>query len=220
MLPDGGASSRRRVALNPRRACSVSYSDAAAGGLPCCDAPASSTAAPEQEVARFSTGGTDVVVDRLAGVLGDLESNRQAGLILTDCCSIDRISMRSKVLDFERHNIQNAQLAVDREITSPDRARVLYLQQFELPRRAGRNGGFAPISLPLFQAMRSAVKLIGLEWFLSLGSDHLHISPAFLPFWERICTACTGVVSRRIGLRAREPAFFWNFTSKYNCRIS
>ena len=78
--------------------------------------PPPSTAAPEQEVARFSTGGTDVGVDRLPSVLGDLESNRQAGLLLADRCSVDRISMRRNVLDFERHNIATAQLAVDRQI--------------------------------------------------------------------------------------------------------
>src|ERR1700692_1922979 len=100
-----------------------------AGVLPCCDAPASSTAAAEQEVARFSTGGADVVVDRLAGVFGDLESNRQAGLLLADRGSVDRISMRGNVLDLDRDDIATAQLAVDRQIEHRQIARVsLYLQ--------------------------------------------------------------------------------------------
>ena len=76
-----------------------------AGVLPCCDAPASSTPAAKQEVARFSTGGADVVVDRLPSVIGDLESNRQAGLLLADRCSVDRISMRGNILDLERDDI-------------------------------------------------------------------------------------------------------------------
>jgi len=99
------------------------------GVLPCCDAPASSTAAAEQEVARFSTGGADVVVDRLPSVLGDLESNRQAGLLLADRCTVDRISMRRYVLDLERDDIAPTQLAIDRQIEHRQIARTsLYLQ--------------------------------------------------------------------------------------------
>src|SRR5207302_2102298 len=81
--------------------------------LPCCDAPAPSTAAAEQEVARLSTGGANVVVDCMASVLGDLKSNRQTGLLLAYHGSIDRISMRRNVLDLERDNITTAQFAVD-----------------------------------------------------------------------------------------------------------
>src|ERR1700730_6026391 len=95
-----------------------------AGILPCRDAPASSTAAAEQEVSRFSTGGADVVVDCLAGMLGDLESNRQPGLLLADRCTGGRISMRRNVLDLERDDIATTQLAVDRQIEHRQIART------------------------------------------------------------------------------------------------
>src|SRR5215217_6523996 len=80
---------------------------------PCRHAPARHTAAAEQEFARLPACSTDVIVDRLPGLLGHLESNRLARLLLADRCSIDRISVRGNVLNFESYNIATAQLAVD-----------------------------------------------------------------------------------------------------------
>ena len=62
------------------------------------------------------TGSTDVVVDSLPSVLGDLESNRQSGFLLADRCSLDRMSVRCNILNLKGDNVAAAQLAVDGEI--------------------------------------------------------------------------------------------------------
>ena len=57
-----------------------------------------------------------VVVDRLAGLLGQFEPDRLPGLLLPHRRPIDRIPVRCNVLDLERDDIAAAQLAVDGEI--------------------------------------------------------------------------------------------------------
>jgi hypothetical protein len=62
-------------------------------------------------------------------MFGDLESNRQAGLLLADRCTVDRISMGSNVLDLERDDFAPTQLSVDRQIEHRQIARTsLYLE--------------------------------------------------------------------------------------------
>ena len=110
----------------------------------------------EQEFARFLAGGPQVVVDGLPGLLGDFEPDRNARLFLPDGGAIDGVSMGRDVVDLESHDIAPAQLAVDGEIEhrqvsgssldlqlGPDRPNMLRSQR-----------AFAPINLPLFQAVR------------------------------------------------------------------
>src|SRR3981189_1908481 len=46
----------------------------------------------EQEFARLLAGGTNVVINRLPGLLGHLESNRLTGLLLPDRRPIEGVS--------------------------------------------------------------------------------------------------------------------------------
>ena len=89
-------------------------------------------------------------------MLGHLESNRPAGLLLADRCTVDRMSMRRNVLDLDRDDIAPAQLAVDRQIEHRQVARTSLIWSLVRIDHTcfGRSGGLAPISLPLFQAMR------------------------------------------------------------------
>jgi hypothetical protein len=70
----------------------------------------------EQEFARLLAFGTDVVINRLPGLLGHLEPNQLAGLLLPDSCPIEGVSTGGNILDLEGDNIATAQFAIDGKI--------------------------------------------------------------------------------------------------------
>src|SRR5207248_7868510 len=55
--------------------------------------------AAEKVLARLLSGGIDVIVNRLSGLLRHLEPDGLTGLLLAHSCPIDRVTMRSNVLD-------------------------------------------------------------------------------------------------------------------------
>lgn len=59
---------------------------------------------------------TEISVDRLPGLLCDLEADRSAGLALAYGRSRTRVTIRSDIVDFEGDEIAAAQFAVDGEI--------------------------------------------------------------------------------------------------------
>ena len=67
----------------------------------------------EQEFARLLAGSTDVVINRLPGLLGHLEANRLTGLLLPDRGPIEGVSTGGNILDLERDNIATTQFAID-----------------------------------------------------------------------------------------------------------
>jgi hypothetical protein len=81
-------------------------------------------AAMEQKVAETLPGRRDVVVERLARLLGDLEPDRKTGLVLPNDRTVDGIAMWRDVLDPEAHYVAAAQLAIDREIEEGQVARA------------------------------------------------------------------------------------------------
>src|SRR5262249_32943574 len=60
--------------------------------------------------------GFQVVIDRLAGLIRQFEFDRATSLFLPHCCTVDRITVRSDILDLERHNIAAPKLAIDGKI--------------------------------------------------------------------------------------------------------
>src|SRR5712691_3984224 len=72
--------------------------------------------AGEQEFAGLLAGRLHVVVDRLTGLLGQLESNRTTSFLLSHGRAIDGITVGSHVVDSDGDNVTTAQLAVDGEI--------------------------------------------------------------------------------------------------------
>ena len=93
------------------------------------------------------------------GLIRQLELDRSSGLLLPDGRTIDRIAIRSDIFDSQGDDVATTQLAVNRKVekgkvAGPSfvRSRVRIDQTW-----FGRSGGLAPISLPLFQAVRRAL---------------------------------------------------------------
>src|ERR1700730_551172 len=97
-----------------------------------------------------------VCVESLAGVLCQLDPNELPGLLQSDRGQIDRISARRNILDFEGDDIAATQFAVDRQIEHRQVARPSPDLQLgrDRPDVFWPSGGFAPITLLLFQDTR------------------------------------------------------------------
>jgi uncharacterized protein (DUF2336 family) len=88
------------------------------------EAAALVAAAMEQKIAETLPARRDVVVERLARLLGDFEPDRKTGLVLPNDGTVDGIAMWRDVLDPEAHYVAAAQLAIDREIEEGQVARA------------------------------------------------------------------------------------------------
>jgi hypothetical protein len=71
------------------------------------------TTAAEEELARLFTGGSDVTVDRLSGLLRHLEPDGLAGLLLAYRRTIDSVPMRSNVFHPQADDVASSELAID-----------------------------------------------------------------------------------------------------------
>jgi hypothetical protein len=69
--------------------------------------------AGEEELARLLTGGSDVTVDRLSGLLRHLKPDGLAGLPLAHGRTVDRVTMRSNVLHPQADDVASSELAID-----------------------------------------------------------------------------------------------------------
>jgi len=69
--------------------------------------------AAKEVLAWFLIGGSDVTVDRLSGLLRDFEPDRLAGLPLAHARPVDRVTMRSNVLDLQADDVASAELAIN-----------------------------------------------------------------------------------------------------------
>jgi hypothetical protein len=89
----------------------------------------------------------------LARLLGEFEPDWATGLLLADCCSIECVAVGGHVIDAHRHDIAAAQFVSMARLNSarsrvrPSSCSFVRIDQTWL----ARSGGFAPISLPLFQ---------------------------------------------------------------------
>ena len=59
----------------------------------------------KKEFSALSVRHKEVVIDRLPGLFGDLEPYRLAGLLLANRRSLNSVSVRSNILDFEGDDI-------------------------------------------------------------------------------------------------------------------
>ena len=75
---------------------------------------ASSAASCEKELAWLSLRQAQILVDRLARLVGQLETDRPAGFPLPDGGSIMRVPIRGDIIDTYRDDVAASQLAVDR----------------------------------------------------------------------------------------------------------
>jgi hypothetical protein len=110
----------------------------------------------EEKLSSFSACHAEVFVDRLAGLFGNFEPHRPAGLLLSDRRSLDGVSVRGDVLDFETTTSQpRSLLSMARLNSARSRLRSAIWRLVRIDHTCfGRSGGLAPVTLPLFQGMR------------------------------------------------------------------
>jgi hypothetical protein len=110
----------------------------------------------EQELAGPLVGSLQVIVDGLAGLLAQFKSDGVSGFLLSDGRTIRRVATGGNILDPDGDDVAATKLAVDRQIehggsrTRPSIWSFVRIDQTCL----GRSGGFAPVSLLLFQGTR------------------------------------------------------------------
>src|SRR5215475_7861358 len=72
--------------------------------------------AREQRFAWLLTGGSEVVIDRLAGLIRELELDRLSRLLLPHHCAIDCIAIRSNILDLQGDDVATTKLAINGKV--------------------------------------------------------------------------------------------------------
>ena len=110
----------------------------------------------EQELAGLFVASHQIVIDRLARLFAQFKSDWPSCFLLSDRCAIRRVSAGSDILDPDRDDVTAAQLAVDRQVEHGEVPSTTFDLEFcpDRPNVLGRNGGFAPVTLPLFQGTR------------------------------------------------------------------
>jgi len=114
------------------------------------------TSARKQQLPRFPAALQQVVVQRLACDLGQLEADGPTRFALADSCSVDRVAVgchvvhRSATRSQPRSLLSIARLNIARSRVRRSSCNLARIDH-TCPRR---NGGFGPVSLPLFQAGR------------------------------------------------------------------
>src|SRR6516225_7287215 len=117
--------------------------------LPCRNSSVAAATAGKEVLTRLLVGGSDVVVDGLKGLLGHLEPDRLAGLLLAHRRAIDSMSVRRHIFHLETDDVAASQLAIDARLNTERlrlRASICRLvrgDQWCL----GRSGAVAPVSL-------------------------------------------------------------------------
>ena len=74
----------------------------------------STTTTSEQELPGSFVGNLQIVIDCLAGLFAQLESDWPAGFLLSDRCPIRCVSAGGDIFDLDRYDVTATQLAVDR----------------------------------------------------------------------------------------------------------
>ena len=114
----------------------------------------------EQISAVASVQGDDPLADSSTGLVGNLELDRPASLLLNDGGAITHSSASEHVIDPQPDEIAAPEFAVDRQIEHWQVARPsVHLQsRTDRPYMFWPSGGFWPIRLPLFQGSRRGVE--------------------------------------------------------------
>jgi hypothetical protein len=72
--------------------------------------------ASKKKAPRLSVGEVEIFVNRLVGLLGDLEPDRTAGFLLAHRRALHGVAKGCDILDLQAHHVATAQLAIDGEI--------------------------------------------------------------------------------------------------------
>jgi len=84
--------------------------------LTCRNSSVAAATAGKEVLTRLFVGGSDVVVDGLTGLLGHLEPDRLAGLLLAHRRAIDSMSVRRHIFHLEADDVAASQFAIDGQI--------------------------------------------------------------------------------------------------------
>jgi hypothetical protein len=104
-------------------------------------------------------------LQRRAGLFGDLELDRTAGLALNDCRAVSHVTANGDVIDLKANEIATPELAVDGEVEH----RQIALVTIDLhsgangPGLSRSQGRFCPTTRPLFHGAG--------EWFDLISVD-------------------------------------------------
>ena len=74
------------------------------------------TSTSKQELTRFAPRQPQVLIDRHSRLVGHLEPNWPARLLLSDRCAIHRVTTRGHIVHADGDHVATAQLAVDRQV--------------------------------------------------------------------------------------------------------
>lgn len=72
--------------------------------------------AGEQELARLARRQAQVLINRLASLVSQLEPNWPTRLLLADGCAIHGVTVRGYIIDANGDDVAAAQLAIDRQV--------------------------------------------------------------------------------------------------------
>jgi len=119
----------------------------------------------EQVLARLETGYAKIFVQSLARHLRQFEPHWSTGLSLADIGAVNGVAIGCHVIDPERDDLNLLSIARLNSVKSRVRRSSSNLARMDHT-CPGRNGGFGPVSLPLFHAGRRG-PAIGNEGLLS-----------------------------------------------------
>jgi hypothetical protein len=120
----------------------------------------------KQEVAGPLVRKFQVIIDRLAGLFAQFKSDWPSCLLLSDRCAVRRVSAGSDIFDLiattsqPRSLLSIAKLNIARSRARPSIWSFVRIDQTCL----GRSGGFAPVTLPLFQGTRFWAVGVSFDW--------------------------------------------------------
>src|SRR5689334_9907114 len=97
--------------------------------LPCGQA-ASIAATGKQKLASLPAGQSQVFVDRLARLVGELEANWPTGLFLADGRPVHRVPAWRHIIDAHGDHVASAQFTVDRQVEESKVARLPSMWSF------------------------------------------------------------------------------------------
>jgi hypothetical protein len=98
--------------------------------LPRCHATFGTSPPCEQELAGPFVGDLQIIIDRLAGLFAQFESDRPSGLLLSDRGAVRCVSARSYILDFDCDDVTATKLAVDSQIEHGQVASAIFDLKF------------------------------------------------------------------------------------------
>ncbi len=129
------------------------------------------TPAAKQKLAGLLTRSLDIVVDGLPGWLDQLKPNRSSPLLLASGGPIDGVAVRRNIIDLQATTSQPRSLLSIARLNNARSRTCWSIWSFVRIAQTcfGLSGGFAPVSLPLFQG----IPFVVVDWVSLVNSPLL-----------------------------------------------